>query len=87
MPGEPNECREHAERCWVLASTTKNPVLKALGRSRAKLGETCNRFRSHERPPCDVGSQTWGQPCEAEEGWLIKEKGRREAGPFLHLLA
>jgi hypothetical protein len=29
MPGEPNECREHAKRCWVLAAKTKNPVLKA----------------------------------------------------------
>jgi hypothetical protein len=28
MPGDPNECREHAKRCWALASQTKNPVLQ-----------------------------------------------------------
>jgi hypothetical protein len=28
MPGDPKECREHAKRCWALASQTKNPVLK-----------------------------------------------------------
>ena len=28
MPGDPNECREHAKRCWALASETKNPDLR-----------------------------------------------------------
>lgn len=28
MPGDPNECREHAKRCWALAAETKNPVLQ-----------------------------------------------------------
>jgi hypothetical protein len=28
MPGDPKECREHAKRCWALASETINPVLK-----------------------------------------------------------
>ena len=28
MPGDPNECREHAKRCWALAAETKNPALK-----------------------------------------------------------
>ena len=28
MPGDPNECREHAKRCWALASETKNPELR-----------------------------------------------------------
>jgi hypothetical protein len=28
MPVDPKECREHAKRCWALASETKNPVLK-----------------------------------------------------------
>jgi hypothetical protein len=28
MPGEPNECREHAKRCFVLAATAKDPVLR-----------------------------------------------------------
>jgi hypothetical protein len=28
MPGDPNVCREHAKRCWALASETKNPALK-----------------------------------------------------------
>ena len=28
MPGDPKECREHAKRCWALASETKNPVLQ-----------------------------------------------------------
>ena len=28
MPGDPNVCREHAKRCWALASDTKNPALK-----------------------------------------------------------
>jgi hypothetical protein len=28
MPGDPSECREHAKRCWALASETKNPVVK-----------------------------------------------------------
>ena len=28
MPGDPNECREHATRCWALAAEVSNPVLK-----------------------------------------------------------
>jgi hypothetical protein len=28
MPGDPKQCREHAKRCWVLASEITNPVLK-----------------------------------------------------------
>jgi len=28
MPGNPNECREHAKRCLQLAHETTNPVLK-----------------------------------------------------------
>jgi len=28
MPGDPKQCREHAKRCWALASQTTNPVLK-----------------------------------------------------------
>jgi len=28
MLGDPKECREHAKRCWALASETKNPVLQ-----------------------------------------------------------
>jgi hypothetical protein len=28
MPGDPKQCREHAKRCWALASEISNPVLK-----------------------------------------------------------
>jgi hypothetical protein len=28
MPGDPNECRRHAKRCWALAVEAKNPVIK-----------------------------------------------------------
>jgi hypothetical protein len=28
MPGNPTDCREHAKRCWALASETTNPILK-----------------------------------------------------------
>jgi hypothetical protein len=28
MPGNPEQCRQHAKRCWALASETTNPVLK-----------------------------------------------------------
>jgi hypothetical protein len=28
MPGDPEECRAHAKRCWALAAETKDPVLK-----------------------------------------------------------
>ena len=28
MPGDPKRCREHAKRCWALASEVTNPVLK-----------------------------------------------------------
>ena len=28
MPGDPKECREHAKRCWALASETNNLTLK-----------------------------------------------------------
>jgi hypothetical protein len=28
MPGDPKQCREHAKRCWALASEIINPVLK-----------------------------------------------------------
>jgi hypothetical protein len=29
MPGDPNESRERAKRCWQFASETTNPALKA----------------------------------------------------------
>ena len=28
MPGDPEECRAHAKRCWALAAETKNPDLR-----------------------------------------------------------
>jgi len=28
MPGNPEQCRQHAKRCWALALETTNPVLK-----------------------------------------------------------
>ena len=28
MPGNPEECRAHARRCWALAAEVINPVLK-----------------------------------------------------------
>jgi hypothetical protein len=28
MPGDPNECRLRAKRCWALAAESKNPALK-----------------------------------------------------------
>jgi hypothetical protein len=28
MPGGPKERREHAKRCWALASEVTNPALK-----------------------------------------------------------
>ena len=28
MPGDPKQCREHAKRCWALASEVTNPVVK-----------------------------------------------------------
>ena len=28
MPGDPKQCREHAKRCWALASEITHPVLK-----------------------------------------------------------
>ena len=28
MPGNPEECRAHARRCWALAAEVTNPVLK-----------------------------------------------------------
>jgi len=38
MPGNPKECREHAKRCWALASEVANPVL------RDSLLETAQRW-------------------------------------------
>jgi hypothetical protein len=28
MPGDPKQCREHAKRCWALASESTNPAVK-----------------------------------------------------------
>jgi hypothetical protein len=28
MPGDPEECRAHAKRCWALAGEAKNPEIK-----------------------------------------------------------
>jgi hypothetical protein len=28
MPGDPEECRQHAKRCWTLAGEAKNPEIK-----------------------------------------------------------
>jgi hypothetical protein len=38
MPGDPKECREHAKRCWALASEVKNLALKE------SLVETAQRW-------------------------------------------
>ena len=29
MPGDPEECRQHAKRCWALAGEAKNPEIKS----------------------------------------------------------
>jgi hypothetical protein len=41
MPGDPNVCREHAKRCWALASETQNPVLQ---RSLTDIAQTWARL-------------------------------------------
>lgn len=28
MPGDPEECRQHAKRCWALASEARNSEIK-----------------------------------------------------------
>lgn len=28
MPGDPEECRQHAKRCWALAGEARNPEVK-----------------------------------------------------------
>jgi hypothetical protein len=28
MPGDPKECRDHAQRCWALAAQAAQPELK-----------------------------------------------------------
>ena len=28
MPGDPDECRQHAKRCWALAGVARNPEIK-----------------------------------------------------------
>ena len=38
MPGDPRECREHANRCWALASQVTNSAL------RESLVETAQRW-------------------------------------------
>ena len=38
MPGDPKQCREHAKRCWALASEITNPVLKE------SLTDVCQRW-------------------------------------------
>ena len=69
MPGNPKECREHAKRCWALASKTKNPVLKdslvGLAQNWARLArelETNKRLLDAlakdltMSPPIDLGA-------------------------------
>jgi hypothetical protein len=46
MPGDPSECREHAKRCWALASEMKNPVVKQ------SLVELSKSTPAASRPAC-----------------------------------
>jgi hypothetical protein len=58
MPGDPQECRAHAKRCWALAQQTNDPVLKDC------LVDTAQRW---SRLAADLDAtyeyvDKWGQP-------------------------
>ena len=57
MPGDPKECREHAKRCWALASEITNPVL------RESLVETAQRWSrlATDLEAVHVLLEEWGQ--------------------------
>ena len=48
MPGDPKECREHAKRCWELASETTNPALKE---SLVEEGDATNQADGSKHRP------------------------------------
>jgi hypothetical protein len=55
MPGDPNECRRHAKRCWALAGEAKNPVIKESQVDLAQrwdLEATKRLLDSWESPDC-----------------------------------
>ncbi len=50
MPGDRNECREHADRCWALASEAKNPFVKAsLNEVAAQLAGVARELEATRR--------------------------------------
>jgi hypothetical protein len=59
MPGDPNECREHAKRCLKIAQETTNPALRA---SLEEIAEKWLRLAADleaTKPLLEV----WGDPC------------------------
>jgi hypothetical protein len=60
MPGDPEECRAHAKRCWALAAETKNPVLKE---SLVDLAQRWARLAQDLHATRELLSE-WGDPAD-----------------------
>jgi hypothetical protein len=57
MPGDPEECREHAKRCWALAAEATNPALK---QSLTDIAQRWARLASDLETTRDL-IEKWGQ--------------------------
>jgi hypothetical protein len=57
MPGDPEECRAHARRCWALAAKTTNPVVKE---SLVDLAQRWSRLAADLKFTHDLMAE-WGE--------------------------
>ncbi len=76
MPGDPKECRQHAKRCWALASETDNPVLKE---SLVDLAQRWAALATHLEATKRL-LDAWGKPGVSSGGIGPSPKGRTGTG-------
>ena len=78
MPGDPNECREHAKRCWALAAEAKEPVLKgSLVDLAQRWAVLANDLEATKRL-----LDAWGDPAFGKAGLDLTRKVALERANF-----
>jgi hypothetical protein len=74
MPGDPQECREHAKRCWQLASETNNLALRD---SLTEIAQKWARLAT-ELEATKTLLDEWGDPMPQGKNWIatLHSEGR-----------
>jgi hypothetical protein len=81
MPGNSHKCREHAKRCWQLASETTNPTLKT---NFTRMAQTWARLATDLEATKSL-LEAFGPDNHASPEARLIEKSRRRPGTAFNL--